>query len=519
VNAPLSEQVRDHYGHRPLAEGEESAPLWRQAWAAILNVLPRGGVLPEEAWQKRHRGITALLWAHVVALPLIGAVRHHPPGEVLLAGIVVGVFAVGASTGRLSVTTRSAMSTIGLVSSSAILVLFFDGLIEMHFHYFVIVAVVALYQAWRPYLIALGFVLLQHTIIGMVAPHQVYDHTGAQAHPWTWALIHGGFVLAESVTCLMYWRVSEDSLDGEREARVRLEKAHLDLIKAQALSGVGSWEWDISSNRVSWSDQLYTLTGLDRDTFVPSVASLLEVVHPEERDRVDALIAQAVTDETGLEYESRLVRADGKILAFHALSDREVAAGRLVRMFGTVHDVTERKALQEEIERLAFHDPLTGLANRRLFLDRLNNALARQIRTGRGCGVLFMDLDDFKKVNDAFGHGVGDDLLCVVAERLLASVRPADTVARLGGDEFAILLEDVNLEASTRLAERLETELRRPTQLQGAERSIRGSIGIAMAEGKISADEILRNADAAMYAVKIGGKNSHKVFPSTLSSS
>jgi diguanylate cyclase (GGDEF)-like protein len=270
---------------------------------------------------------------------------------------------------------------------------------------------------------------------------------------------------------------------------------------------------------VAWSDQLFTLIGVDRTTFVPSVASFLDVVHPEERERVEGLIGRAVEDGAGLDYESRLVRTDGKILAFHALAELEVSPSGLIRMFGTVHDVTERKALQEEIERLAFHDPLTGLANRRLFLDRLDNALARQIRSGHGCGVLFLDLDDFKKINDALGHGAGDDLLCIVAERLVASVRPADTVARLGGDEFAILLEQVDLQASTRLAERLEEVLRQPMQLQGGRRSIQGSIGIAMAEGNISADEILRNADAAMYAVKVGGKNSHKVFPSTMSSS
>lgn len=449
-----------------------------------------------------------LLWMHVIALPWIGMLRHLPPGQALLETSVVGVFAVGAGVGRLGVTTRSALATLGLVSSSAILVHFFNGMIEMHFHYFVMIAVVSLYQAWRPYLLALGFVVLEHALVGVVAPTMVYDHMDAQMHPWTWALIHGGFILAESVACLMYWRISEDALDHEREARNRLEKAHQDLTQAQTLSGIGSWEWEISSNRMSWSDQLYTLTGLDKETFLPSVTSFLDVVHPQDRERVEGLLNQAVEDEMGLDYESRLVRGDGQVLAFHALGERQVTAQGQVRMFGTVHDVTERKALQEEIERLAFHDPLTGLANRRLFMDRLDHALDRQRRSGRNCGVLFLDLDDFKKVNDAHGHGAGDQLLCVVAERLVASVRPADTVARLGGDEFAMLLEEVDLETSTRLAGRLEAELCQPIQLrQGARVSIRGSIGIAMAEGDISADDILRNADDAMYAVKIGGKS------------
>jgi len=451
----------------------------------------------------------------VIALPLIAMIRHRTPGQALLVALAVAVLAAGACVRRFSLTTRSALATLGLVSSSAILVDLFDGVIEMHFHYFVVIAVVALYQAWWPYLLALGFVVFQHAIVGVVAPQMVYDHMDAQMHPWTWALIHGGFILAESVTCLMYWRISEDALDQEREARARaqkahddLERAHQDLTQAQVLAGIGSWDWEITSNSVRWSDQLYVLAGLDRETFVPSVTSFLDLIHPEDRERAADLINQAVANEMGLDYEVRLVRRDGEARAVHALAELEVSADGPVRMFGTVHDVTERKALQEEIERLAFHDPLTGVANRRLFLDRLEHALDRQRRSGHGCGVLFMDLDDFKKVNDAHGHGAGDQLLRVVAGRLVASVRPVDTVARLGGDEFAVLLEEVDLETSTRLAERLETELCQPIQLQeGATVSIRVSIGMALAEGDVSADDILRKADAVMYAVKVGAKS------------
>lgn len=501
------------------AAGGLVIPFWRRVQARAVAVLPRGSSLPEASWRSRHRGITALLWAHVITLPLIGVWRGQPPGQALLETAVVAVFAVCACVGRLSETTRSAMTTIGLVSCSAILVQFFHGLIEMHFHFFVMIAVVALYQAWWPYLLAIGFVLLQHTIFGMLVPHLVYAHMDAQTHPWTWALIHGGFILAESVACLMYWRISEDALDREREARAGLEKAHHDLTQAQALSCVGSWDWNLTSNQVSWSDQLYTLTGADRRTLVPSVATFLDLVHPEDRDRVEEMIGQAVNHNTGMDYEARLVRADGQIRVFHALSGAKVAVDGQVKMIGTIHDVTERKALQVEIERLAFHDPLTGLPNRRLFLDRLDRALAAHRRSGRGCAVLFMDLDDFKQINDALGHGAGDELLCVVAERLVASVRPTDTVARLGGDEFALLLEEIDLEASTRLAERLEAELRRPIHLQGMDRFIRGSIGIAMAVRDTTSDGILRNADAAMYAVKVGGRNSPRAFPSISASS
>jgi diguanylate cyclase (GGDEF)-like protein len=409
-----------------------------------------------------------------------------------------------------------AFATLGLLSSSAILVHFFDGLIEMHFHFFVMVAVVAVYQSWPPFLVALAFVLLHHGVIGAVAPGEVYNHAAARQHAWMWALVHGCFVLAESVACLTYWRVSENAVGREHAARARLEKAHRELAQAQELSGIGSWDWDVASGTVTWSDQLYALAGVDASTFTPTVASFLELVDPHDRARVQQLIVAAHNEQTPLDYECRLVRPDGAVRIIHALGEYVTAAdGTLLRMFGTCHDVTERKLLQAEIEHLAFHDPLTGLANRKLFLDRLGHALGVQDRSGRRCAVLFIDLDDFKQINDTFGHNAGDELLCEVARRLERAVRDADTIARLGGDEFALLWEDVDVETVTRIAERIEAELRPPIELQGETVTIRSSIGIAVAEPRTSAEAILRDADAAMYTVKTGGGHSHGIFPST----
>ena len=457
-----------------------------------------------------------LLWAHVVALPFLGVLRHETVPHSLFEAAIVAVFAVGALPRRLSREVRSASATLGLVSSSAILVHFFDGLIELHFHFFVTIAVVALYQAWRPFLLALGFVLFHHSVIGTLAPEQVYNHPSAVANPALFALVHGGFLLAESIACLVYWRVTEDALDGERAARGGLEKAHRDLAQAQDLSGMGSWDWDITSGTVTWSDQLYALAGVDPTTFTPSVESFLELVHSDDRARVTELVSAAYETQAGLDYEYRPVQPSGAI--FHALGEWVAATeGTAGRMFGTIHDVTERKRLLAEIEHLAFHDPLTGLANRRLFMDRLGHALAVKERSGQGCAVLFMDLDGFKKVNDTFGHSAGDGLLCEVARRLTSAARSADTIARLGGDEFALLCEDVDLEMATKVAERIDEQLHRPFELQGADVSPRGSIGIALAEGNPSAEDILRDADAAMYAVKSGQKASDRALAPAIS--
>jgi diguanylate cyclase (GGDEF)-like protein len=487
---------------------------WQGALIAVLARLPKGGLLPAATWQRRHRGITALLWLHVVALPLICLLRGDHLLPVLVAVAVVALLGVGAGIPRLGVTVRSAMTTLGLVSSAAILVYVFDGATEMHFHYFVIVAVVALYQAWWPYLLAVGFVLVEHGVVGTIAPGLVFNMHMSAGHVWGTAAVHGGFILAESVACAWYWSASEDAINRERTALAEAENAHRDLAHAQEIAHIGSWTLDVAQNRLAWSDEMFTLSGKDPGSYQPTPAATLDMVHPEDRGRVaEQLLSDIGVGET-LEIEYRLVLANGEIRDMHALSEQPLAAGgRSPTRFGTVHDVTERKALQREIEHLAFHDALTGLANRRLFLDRLARALLQRHALDVTCAVLYLDLDEFKGINDTFGHSVGDELLRVTATRLVGSVRAGDTVARLGGDEFAILLEQVDYETTRRVAELIGTEVRRPMRLEGTELSIRTSVGFALAEGSSSADDLMRNADAAMYAMKSANDTAPGVFP------
>jgi diguanylate cyclase (GGDEF)-like protein len=166
--------------------------------------------------------------------------------------------------------------------------------------------------------------------------------------------------------------------------------------------------------------------------------------------------------------------------------------------------VSELREIQETLEHQAFHDPLTGLANRLLFRDRTANALAR--RTGNAA-ILYIDLDDFKPINDTLGHEAGDDLLREVASRIQNSLRPADTPARLGGDEFAVLLVDIREEHARIVADRILRKLGEPYELAGVDREISASMGLALGDsGALTADDLLRNADAAMYVCKHGGK-------------
>ncbi|MEA2579549.1 MAG: hypothetical protein QOE83_441 [Actinomycetota bacterium] len=180
-------------------------------------------------------------------------------------------------------------------------------------------------------------------------------------------------------------------------------------------------------------------------------------------------------------------------------------------------DISERKAFEEQLSHQAFHDSVTNLANRALFTDRVEHAVERQQRDHKPIAVLFMDIDDFKTINDSLGHAAGDQLLAEVGERLKFTLRSADTAARLGGDEFAILLDlddDGEGVQAADVADRVMQMLEEPFTLEGKEVFVRASVGIAVAEGDvvIQSEEILRNADVAMYMAKERGKGRYQIF-------
>jgi diguanylate cyclase (GGDEF)-like protein/PAS domain S-box-containing protein len=211
-------------------------------------------------------------------------------------------------------------------------------------------------------------------------------------------------------------------------------------------------------------------------------------------------------------------RKDGSIIDVDITSHRLTFAGRDAVLVD-VHDVTERHALEQQLRHQAFHDSLTGLANRPLFVDRVEHALAVRRRDDRGIAVLLLDLDRFKTVNDSLGHNSGDEALAAAADRVSGCLRSGDTAARLGGDEFVVLLEDVeSLDEVTAVATRINDALRVPFALRGREVSLAASIGIVLHRGAwpVTADELIRNADAAMYAAKANGTGSWQVFEAAM---
>ncbi len=329
-------------------------------------------MLPDETWRRRHRVIVAIAWLHVPTIVGFGVWAGSTLDHALQEALVVAVAAFLAGRQTLGRTMRALMASFGLLTASAILVHLSGGAIEMHFHFFVVVPLLALYQDWVPFLGSVAYVVAHHLVIGVIDPGSVFSHPAGQQNPLLWSLIHGGFIAAVSLVSVVAWSMSQR----------------------------------------------------------------------------------------------------------------------------------------------AFTDSLTQLATRTLFLDRLDDAIGSASRTGRpGPAVLFIDLDDFKTVNDSLGHTAGDELLAAVGKRIRSRMRTTDTAARLGGDEFAIMLQSASTQTALDLSDRLLEVLRRPYTIQGHRVTVGASAGIAHATAATrDGAEVLRDADTAMYLAKASGKGQAEVF-------
>lgn len=308
--------------------------------------------------------------------------------------------------------------------------------------------------------------------------------------------------------------ISEEDISATREAELALLKSQHRLAEAQRIAMLGNWELDLATGEIWWSDELHRIFGMP-PAVRPNFERFSNALHPDDRGRVVAAVT--ATRDYGVPYnvEYRVVLPDGRMRTVHAVGEVVYDQhGRAVLMQGTAQDITERRNTEQRLHHLAYYDDLTGLPNRALFIDRLERAALDFKRHGRSVGLLYMDLDRFKQINETIGHDAGDALLKGVAQRLRGCVREIDSIGRMGGDNFAVLLSELNDGQEAGLvARKILDGLERPFTIAGQEFTVTGSIGISIYPG--DGDDIkalLKNADAALDYAKDRGRNNYQFY-------
>jgi PAS domain S-box-containing protein len=321
-----------------------------------------------------------------------------------------------------------------------------------------------------------------------------------------------------------------------------LKQSQRRLSNAQRLAEMGDWEWDLGSGRIEASDQAWRIFGHARGAESAGSETFFGNMPEDDRAAMRLACETAARRGEGFAMDHRVVRIDGRTRHVHQQVEviERTADGSPARLAGAVHDISRRKEAEEQIRRLAYFDPLTGLPNRLAFDESLHKSLARAERFGHQLAVMFVDLDNFKRVNDTLGHKAGDELLCTASSRMLSTLRAHDgvaresrdghegrdsredrdaaerghSIARLGGDEFIVLLTDLDdPTAAANVARRIVAALAEPVALAGTEVFVGASVGVAVyPQDGADIDTLLKNADTAMYWAKEAGRGNFQFY-------
>ena len=292
------------------------------------------------------------------------------------------------------------------------------------------------------------------------------------------------------------------------------------LVEAQRIARLTTWEWDIEKGIVSWTDAAFHELGLAEKE--SSIDVFWNLVHPDDRQVVRLAFIAALKAQKAFNHDYRVILPNGAIKHFHGQSQTQYGAdGRAIYMIGSAQDITERKRMEDEVRKLALYDSLTGLPNRVLFREELDRALLRAQRNASLIGVLFLDLDNFKRVNDSLGHENGDRLLREIATRIRQCARGDEVVARFGGDEFTMFTGPLkNADDVSKVAQRIVNALAEPIQLEAQELYASTSIGISIfPTDACETGDLIKNADTAMYAAKGVGRNCFRFYDRSMNES
>ncbi len=319
-----------------------------------------------------------------------------------------------------------------------------------------------------------------------------------------------------------------------RASRTVEQLAHSEsaLANAQRLAHLGSWEWRPHTNSTCRSDEYFRIYGMHKDSLATSMFAILPQVHAEDQERVKAVLEAAASVGQAYQHEFRILSPQTGMRVVHEQARIfRNDDGKVNYIEGITQDITELVDAQQRIRNLAYYDNLTGLANRQLFRELLLHELQRAQRQDKQCGLLFIDLDRFKRINDTLGHDVGDMVLQIVGNRINTCIRSSDIaalhqstsgkneqVARLGGDEFTVVLTDIGQPEEAALAARRILEaISLPIQIGTQEVIVSASIGIALGpRDGYDVESLLKNADLAMYSVKDKGRNNYHFFDHTM---
>ena len=300
-----------------------------------------------------------------------------------------------------------------------------------------------------------------------------------------------------------------------KQAEEALRESEANLRLAMDAAQMGMWYWECDTDRFVHSDGLHLLFGGAADDPLFDYRALREKMHAEDRELFDATLRHAIKEGADFQVDYRVVWPDGTT---HWLANRgqvhRGSDGRAHRVIGVAMDITDRKLAEQRIAHMAHHDALSGLPNRVLLRDRIEQAIAQAHRNSAQLAVLFLDLDRFKTINDSLGHELGDRLLQSVASRILVCVREGDTVSRVGGDEFVIVIPGVATSAdASSVASKILEVLSAAFHLNGNDLHVSVSIGISLypADGA-DAETLMRNADTAMYHAKDAGRGNFQFF-------
>lgn len=347
-----------------------------------------------------------------------------------------------------------------------------------------------------------NFLVIAVLFVALVAYHVYTSRPTAQA-------FSSLFFLAILAAAFYRLALAESRRDKTEQA---LRRSQALLNQAQAVGKFGGWEYDVATGQVFWTEEVYRILEVGPEYDPSNVAKDIEFCAPDVRAVITRAFERAVALGEPYDLEARFTGAKGTHKWVRTSARTEIVGGKVRRVIGDIQDITDRKVAEVRSGFLANHDRLTELPNRELFYDRLSQAISRAARRKECVAVFLLDLDDFKPINDNYGHAAGDVALIMVARRLKACLRNMDTVARLGGDEFAVVLGDVENPADSKtIAEKIIKSLSEPLKLiDTGECHIGVSIGIAIfPENGSEIDKLMSAADSAMYESKARGKNTY----------